>query len=305
MELDLSLPEQLTLFQMMADAKDDIVIKTDLAGIIRYASPSTGPLGTLISDGECGPHILDLVDTAHKAAIEDTLIKALQGRNSRDWLEFNSPRADDKTQWFSIRLAALKNPKGEISGTLGVVRDLQEVKHLEEQIFRAELTDPLTGLTNRRAWMEMLQHLIDTKGAASLALIDIDHFKAINLHYGISSGDKVLIAFADFLRTQIPKGISISRVGGSRFGMFFPDWTIERTESVCREIVDVLANLRCTDWQHRFSITASVGIASVSPDIDMTVKTAETALRLARAKGGSTVMTEQKSRLRNVMRRAG
>ena len=295
MEVDLNLQEQLILFQLMSDAIDDIVIKTDCDGIIRYASPAEGPLGSLLPDDQTGPHILELAAEPFRPAIAEALQGALGGRNSRQWLEFRSPRAEDKNQWFSIRLGALKDDHGAVTGTLGIVRDQREVKHLEEQLFRAELTDPLTGLTNRQAWMEMLNHLIEAQSPACLAMIDIDHFKAINLHYGISSGDKVLIAFADFLRSQTPSGISISRVGGSRFGMLFPGWSVERTESTCREIVDVLANLRCTDWQHRFSMTASVGIASISPDIDATVKTVETALRLARAKGGNTVTTDHKA----------
>jgi len=225
MEVDLNLQEQLILFQLMSDAIDDIVIKTDCDGIIRYASPAEGPLGSLLPDDQTGPHILELAAEPFRPAIAEALQGALGGRNSRQWLEFRSPRAEDKNQWFSIRLGALKDDHGAVTGTLGIVRDQREVKHLEEQLFRAELTDPLTGLTNRQAWMEMLNHLIEAQSPACLAMIDIDHFKAINLHYGISSGDKVLIAFADFLRSQTPSGISISRVGGSRFGMLFPGWS--------------------------------------------------------------------------------
>lgn len=298
MEVDLNMHEQLIMYQLIADAKDDLVIKTDRDGFIRYASSTASPLGKLLSDDETAQHILGLVDEPYKAVIGSAFNNAVQGRNSREWLEFRSPLSGDARDWFAIRLATLKNDHGEISGTLGIIRDQQEAKRLESQLFRAELTDPLTGLTNRQAWMDMLKSLIDTQSPASLALIDIDHFKAINLHYGVSSGDKVLIAFADFLKSQTPKGISISRIGGSRFGMFFPNWSVDQTEKVCREIVSVLANLRCTDWQHRFSMTASVGIASVSLDIDATVKTVETALRLARAKGGNTVTTDQNSGLR-------
>lgn len=294
MDIDLNMHEQLILYQLMSDAKDDIIIKTDRDGFIRYASPSTGQFERLLRNRQTGPHVLDLVDKPFRPAITAAFKSALQDTNSREWTNFRSHLADDSGEWFSIRLAALRDEDGKISGTLGILRDQRDVKHLEEQLFRAELTDPLTGLTNRLAWMEMLKHLIETGTPACLALIDIDHFKAINLHYGVSSGDKVLIAFADFLRSQMPDGISISRVGGSRFGMFFPGWSVDRTESTCREIVDVLANLRCTDWQHRFSMTASVGIASLSGNIDATAKMVETALRLARAKGGNTVTTDQK-----------
>lgn len=298
MEFDLNMHEQLIMYQLIADAEDDIVIKTDLAGFIYYDSSAAILLAKPMSENQTGQHILSLVDEPYKAMIRNEFNLALRGRISRDWIEFQPPPSGDDAQWYAIRLAALRDERGEITGTLAIIRDQKEKKHLQDRLTRAELTDPLTGLTNRQAWMEMLKHLIDTQRAASMVLIDIDHFKAINLHYGVSSGDKVLIAFAEFLRSQTPKEISISRVGGSRFGLFFPDWPIDRTEKVCREIVGVLANLRCTDWQHRFSVTASVGVASVSPDIDATVKTVETALRLARAKGGNTVTTDQNSGLR-------
>jgi diguanylate cyclase (GGDEF)-like protein len=169
------------------------------------------------------------------------------------------------------------------------VQNVAEARQLEDRLFRAELTDPLTGLTNRQAWLHMLDYLIGSEPSSCLAMVDIDFFKAINLHYGLATGDRFLVDFAEFLRTLTPAGVSISRVGGSRFALLFPGWSIHRARLVCAELVYVLENLGCSDRQGRFSITASIGLTSIGANLDQTVKSAETALRLAKAKGGNTV----------------
>jgi diguanylate cyclase (GGDEF)-like protein/PAS domain S-box-containing protein len=275
--------------QLVLDDDDAIFFRTDRDGFIVEASPAIARLGFSLSGMLIGPHLRDLADTPFRPEIERAFAAVRAGCNAVGWSEFRASGATGGGRWFAVRLSARRDAAGAICGALGVLRSVDETKQLEERLFRAELTDPLTGLTNRQAWLQMLGHLAASHAPSSLAMVDIDHFKAINLHHGLAAGDRFLIDFADFLRSMAPAELSISRIGASRFGLLFAGWRTDRALGVCRELVEVLESLRCADWQGRFTITASVGLTAISREVDQTVKAGEAALRLARAKGGNTV----------------
>ena len=95
----------------------------------------------------------------------------------------------------------------------------QMVKHLKE----VALSDPLTGIGNRRLLLKELDaHLLSAssrKSGICYAMIDIDHFKRINDTYGHDVGDEILIAFTRRLRRCVRPTDLVTRVGGEEFGV--------------------------------------------------------------------------------------
>src|SRR3546814_15577743 len=77
-------------------------------------------------------------------------------------------------------------------------------------------TDPLTGLLNRRAF---LREAIGRAGDQTLLLADLDHFKHVNDTIGHDGGDEVLCRFARVLRTSVPEGTLVARLGGQEFAI--------------------------------------------------------------------------------------
>ncbi|NUT74217.1 diguanylate cyclase [Pseudomonas sp. C1C7] len=98
-------------------------------------------------------------------------------------------------------------------------------EHLEEQRQKA-LIDPLTGLPNRAAWSERLEHEIGQwqqhGNTLMLAMLDLDHFKRINDNYGHLAGDKVLKIIATVLRKRLRGTDFIARFGGEEFVLLMP-----------------------------------------------------------------------------------
>ena len=98
-------------------------------------------------------------------------------------------------------------------------------EHLEEQRQKA-LIDPLTGLPNRAAWSERLDHEIGQwqqhGNTLLLAMLDLDHFKRINDNYGHLAGDKVLKIIASVLRKRLRGTDFIARFGGEEFVLLMP-----------------------------------------------------------------------------------
>ena len=92
------------------------------------------------------------------------------------------------------------------------------LRRLEGQALR----DTLTGLINRRAFVDHAQHLIAQGRLAGVLLIDLDGFKAVNDTFGHAAGNDVLVATAHRLRETVPPGCRVARLGGDEFAVLVP-----------------------------------------------------------------------------------
>ena len=126
---------------------------------------------------------------------------------------------------------------------------------LHLQLAKLSYTDVLTGLSNRRYFMERLtsesRRYARSGVPYSLILLDVDHFKSINDRYGHHAGDEVLRRLAQVLIEGVRTPTDQSaRIGGEEFAVLLPDTSLAATEIVCRRIAEVLR-------QHTFSVNGS------------------------------------------------
>ena len=129
------------------------------------------------------------------------------------------------------------------------------------------MTDPLTGAYNRRAFIEMgervLAHAARTKVQASMLMIDIDHFKAINDRHGHLSGDEVLKAMAATVQTCLRKEDLLMRYGGEEFCVLLPatgsDGALVLAERIRADVARQPVRVKDDD----ISITISIGVATL------------------------------------------
>ncbi len=121
-------------------------------------------------------------------------------------------------------------------------------------------TDPLTGLLNRRAF---LSQAIGRPGPQQLLIADLDHFKRVNETLGHDGGDEVLRLFARMLRTNVPVGALIARMGGEEFAIL-----TDLAAPIDPETL--LARLRATRMPFDLKVTASIGACSgpLTTDLD-------------------------------------
>lgn len=287
MGIEFTPQESSILYGLLAESTSDIIIKTDREGFIRHASPAIEQLGIKLPDLLVWPHILDLVGEPFAPLVGSAHEEAILGRKVGEWIEFSAITQDHRERWFALQIRSLSDDRGRIYGALSVMRCIEETRTLEEKLFAAELTDPLTGLTNRQAFMAMLQHLVDRQEGGSLALFDIDYFRAINMRHGQLAGDRILTAFADFLRNMTRSDDIISRIGGESFGILLPVARPDHAETICRRIISTLAELGHPAGPDRLPVTASAGVARIGPTLDATIKAAELAVFFAKARGGN------------------
>jgi diguanylate cyclase (GGDEF)-like protein len=199
-----------------------------------------------------------------------------------------------------------------VAGPASLMLCLQILRanQLGEQIRRAALTDPLTGLPNRTALLDRLKDAIDACQRAwqtgALLYIDLDHFKMINDHHGHAGGDAALRHAARIMREMIEPGMVLGRFGGEEFVAFAHD----SGRAAATAMAMILA-LRSTSAQHHgtdICVTASIGIAVMGDAAtpEALLANADRALYLAKSAGRDRVVHHEDIRdLEASLRRAG
>lgn len=300
MGMNFTFQESSVLYGMLAESTTDVILKTDPKGFIVHATSGIAELGAdeAARDGAAlvGPHILDLVAPEAKQQIARAHARAMAGEDV-DWIEFPALTRDERKRWFELRLRALLRHDGAPYGVLGVMRNVDEMRSLSERLFTATYTDPLTGLTNRTAFISMLEHMLEARMDGCLGLFSIDFFRTINMQYGQSVGDEVLTVFADLLRELLRTEDIISRIGSERFAVILPRVTPAEAEAICRRVVTTLAELKQTVGASHFAMTVSASVANIGGTLDSTIERAEMALFVAKAKGRNRLEMEKSVRL--------
>lgn|SRR5665213_1039931 len=145
---------------------------------------------------------------------------------------------------------------------------LQSVK-AHEQILDLTLTDPLTGLRNRRFFdqtLEMEMNRCNRYGrAVSLVIADLDHFKRINDRYGHAAGDEVLKRTANILRDSVRTVDSVSRIGGEEFAILMPETPPNNISVVIKKLLRGIRETKFYIPKMKLrlpKITISLGVAS-------------------------------------------
>ncbi|SDQ72952.1 diguanylate cyclase [Pseudomonas grimontii] len=167
-------------------------------------------------------------------------------------------------------------------------------EHLEVQRQKA-LIDPLTGLPNRAAWSERLDHEVNSwhqrGNSLSLAMLDLDHFKRINDGYGHLAGDKVLKIIANVLRKRLRPNDFIARFGGEEFVLLMPDSSLSDALAVGEVLRAAIAACPFHFKGEPVTITVSMGVAQLQPSerSELALKRADEALYRAKAAGRNQV----------------
>ena len=171
-----------------------------------------------------------------------------------------------------------------------------ENAHLHGLVKAQAVTDELTGLANRRRFMEFVQ--LELKRAErfqsplGLLLVDLDDFKLVNDRFGHGTGDKVLRALSDVFRESLRDVDLAARLGGEEFAVLLPETDYSGAAGVAERLRASLASLELQDPDGQgFGVTASFGVA-VYPEaqsVDELLRTADAALYRAKAEGKNRV----------------
>jgi diguanylate cyclase (GGDEF)-like protein len=170
---------------------------------------------------------------------------------------------------------------------IGFLTSVMVAEH--QKLTLLSLTDPLTGLYNRRG-MDLSLVSLPTPSQSSEKLmgiisIDIDYFKKINDSYGHDAGDYVLQKLTKVFLQYIRSTDICCRLGGEEFVIVFPETTKNDVIAVAERIRKNIETLELFYHSQTIKLTSSFGVAVHSGDIDCLLKDADKALYTAKAEG--------------------
>jgi diguanylate cyclase (GGDEF)-like protein len=182
---------------------------------------------------------------------------------------------------------------------VGTTQDVTGRTGEQERLWHLANHDSLSGLFNRRRFMEELTREVAfaqrRREASAVLMLDLDRFKDVNDSLGHMAGDDVLARVAELLRNRLRTTDTLARLGGDEFAVVLPGCTIHQAKGVAVEILDTLtryATVRIAGMER--PLTASIGIATFGPDRERTADELmiEADLAMYRAKAGGRAAIE-------------
>ena len=170
--------------------------------------------------------------------------------------------------------------------------DISRMKAMERQLQEMARTDELTGLSNRRYFMEQARKELARAGRyghpVAMLSFDIDHFKDINDRYGHPEGDEMLRAISRICRDTLRETDTLGRLGGEEFGVLLPECDIEAAGMVAERLRKKVAAHVCRFGEKAVGCTISLGgaqYAGPEEDLESLMKRTDKALYQAKNSG--------------------
>jgi diguanylate cyclase (GGDEF)-like protein/PAS domain S-box-containing protein len=231
---------------------------------------------------------VEMLFPPHLQADPDLAHAWLHGR-AQDTVERMNLHIQTSGQLHTVEAArcAWQLTRGE--GVALVLRDITEHLRQRDQLLRVALYDPLTGLPNRTALLDMLAAELSAGSDVGLALVGLDNFKAVNDTLGHGTGDAVLQATAERLQAALPEDAMLARFGGDEFAVLCPGADAAELDTRLAGVLLQISEPGEFDG-HAVHLDASIGIAIAQADEacgpSELIARADLALYKAKAAGG-------------------
>jgi diguanylate cyclase (GGDEF)-like protein/PAS domain S-box-containing protein len=281
--------EDAATFKLLAEYSADVLCRAGLDRKITYMSPSCfAVLGWLPEEMEGRP-VADFLlpeelplliahaalAASSDAKVEPLTLRMLKKDNSYLWTEGNASL---------VRDPITQEPREFVV----VIRDITDRKLLEDKLAALSLTDGLTGLANRRAFDEALQHewrrTLREGSQTSLLLLDLDHFKRFNDQYGHQVGDDCLRAVSAAVKATVRTTDMAARYGGEEIAVILPSSDSSGAIAIAEKIRGAIEALKISHEGNPGGggwVTASVGVATALARYGGTMRMPESLLLAA------------------------
>ena len=175
--------------------------------------------------------------------------------------------------------------------------ELEEARAIaEEKLRKLAMTDSLTGLYNRRAFVDKCHQLSAQSNRVSVAVIDIDHFKKVNDTYGHDAGDQALISVAHLIEEYYVEPDIVSRLGGEEFAIVAISDNKKDEEMRFNKLREAVEKTEVKYKKDTISVTISIGAVfaedSLNLDFSVLLSKADKLLYTAKKNGRNRVILE-------------
>ena len=277
-------------FRRLFESMQDVYYRTDTQGVVQHVGP--GVRRVLGYE----PHEIEgrTAESYYpQSSDRDAFKAAILAHGEVSDFPGQMVRKDGTVIDISISSHALFDHNGAFAGVEGMYRDVTQRKNLERELHRLATTDMLTGMANRRSFLEVaeatFQRARESHAPLTVLMLDLDHFKTINDRFGHLEGDRVLAEFARATKHQLRAGDTVGRLGGEEFGLLLPHTLPAEGADIANRILEAIRALELTDSNGRpYGVTTSMGLGALSPgdrSLHDLLDRADQALYLAKRRG--------------------
>ncbi len=299
------------LFDIVPFARDlvvedlaDGVIVADRHGRIVDLNASAERLTGLKRDQAVGRPAEEAL--AHHPVLKEILAAPNDGPSHTVTRDEMVVKLDNVNRYYGVSSSRVMARHGRFLGRAVVMHEVTERVQLVEQVRELANTDDLTGLTNRRHFLELTGREFELSRRhhypVSVILFDVDRFKEVNDNYGHRAGDLVLHELATRCRSVLRSTDVVGRLGGEEFGVLLTHADLREAALVANRIRQAVESMRvgARTYGDGIRVTLSVGVTQVDADPDIAADTLDTvleradkALYQAKGMGRNTVVTSE------------
>ncbi len=298
------------VYEALAREATDVVLVTDVAGVVRFASPAVVRALGVRPEDLLGRDCFDWIDPRDAPAVRARIAGAVAGSTAAGEHRI---RTSTGTRWVEVRFSDARAVPG-VGGVVWNCRDVTRAREQADALRAAAHTDALTGLTNRRRLVQLVAEAATAAGPLrrdlGLVLLNLDGLKLVNDSLGHRCGDEVVRTAARRLRPLLGPADVLARLDGDEFVLLHraevqedPEGPEPAAERLRREVERLAARAlrevaRPVELQGRPTVvTASAGTAVApaaatgTPDGEEVasglLREADVALREAKQRGGA------------------
>jgi diguanylate cyclase (GGDEF)-like protein/PAS domain S-box-containing protein len=261
--------EQLRTFsESISQTMTEGLVLTDSDGRFTFVNPAAAQMLGYTPGEMVDQQVLSFVPKDQHATVRRADEKRAKGIADRYELAFM--RKDGTRRTFLVS-GGPRVQGAQFGGTMAVLTDITDRKHMEEEIRALSLHDDLTGLYNRRGFLTLGEHSLKTatrmKKTVALIYLDVDNLKKINDTGGHKMGDRALVEIGFILKKSFREADIIGRLGGDEFAVLAMESTTMNAEQLTRRLQDRLElfNARSSS-EVGFTLAASMGVTTREPD---------------------------------------
>ncbi len=213
------------------------IVDTNIRAI--YVNPAFCAMFGTTADEVIGTNLREYVHPADRDTVEADFDELKNEAHTHVATELRYIRPDGTTMWLQRNAVMVPGSHGTDDLIIGQFQDVTARKVAEAELARLAVTDPLTGLFNRQAFVDSVQRQRDSKPSSPVGIVfvDLDGFKNVNDEHGHAVGDSVLVLFAERLARIVTAPDAVYRLGGDEFVVLS---TTAATEAHVDELADVL-----------------------------------------------------------------
>ena len=250
-------------YRELVENANDLLYTHDLVG--RFTSVNNACVTvTGYTHGELlEMNLSDLVAPDHLDRARQMLLQKIQEGVGATTYELEIVARDGRRVPVEVSTRLILE-NGKPRGVQGIARDISERKRAETALRNMSLTDPLTGVYNRRGAITLAdqQLKVAQRLGRNMLLIyaDLNHLKVINDTYGHTAGDVALVEIAEALQETFRESDIIARIGGDEFVVLAMETADSSEEAIRRRVLDALAARNAISMRP-YDLSVSIGIA--------------------------------------------